>query len=111
VFPLSPPSKPEGITMTKEKDVVSSIVEKLINNGAMDEIVLAVLESSLETNFEELEKLSNRKYLEAHHWQDYADCLQYAHACLKVLRHFSVSNYEEEQVRANRYSIKIEELY
>ena len=97
--------------MTREKDVVASIVEKLINNGAMDEIVLAVLESSLETNFEELERLSQRKYLEAHHWQDYADCLQYVHSCIKVLRCFSVSYYTEEQERANEYSLKIEELY
>jgi hypothetical protein len=97
--------------MTREKDAVASIVEKLIDNGAMDEIVLAVLESSLETNFEELEKLSQRKYLEAHHWQDYADCLQYAHSCIKVLRCFSVDYYTEEQVRANEYSLKIEELY
>jgi hypothetical protein len=97
--------------MTREKDVVASIVEKLINNGAMDEIVLAVLESSLETTFEELERLSQRKYLEAHHWQDYADCLQYVHSCIKVLRCFSVNDYTEEQVRANEYSLKIEELY
>ena len=97
--------------MTREKDAVTSIVEKLINNGAMDEIVLAVLESSLETNFEELEKLSQRKYLEAHHWQDYADCLQYVHSCIKVLRYFSMNDYTEEQVRANEYSLKIEELY
>jgi hypothetical protein len=96
--------------MTREKDLVAPIVEKLINNGAMDEIVVAVLESSLETNFEELEKLSQRKYLEAHHWQDYADCLQYVHSCIKVLRCFSVDYYTEEQDRANYYSLKIEEL-
>lgn len=97
--------------MLREREVLTNIVDKLINTGAMDELVVAVLEDALESNFEELEKLTQRKYLEAHHWQDYADCITFSQACIKVLRYFTTDNYEAEQVLANRYSLKITELY
>lgn len=97
--------------MLKEREVLTNIVDKLINTGAMDELVLAVLEDALETSFEELERLSAKKYLEAHHWQDYADNLQFVHSCIKVLRYFSVDYYDAEQVKANEYSLKLEEIY
>lgn len=95
----------------KEEDVIGVIVKKLIDNGAIDELVVATLESALDTAFWDLEHLCNKEYLQAHHWQDYADNLQFAHSCIKVLRYFSLNEYTEEQVKANQYSLKIEELY
>lgn len=97
--------------MSDLNKIISSIVKRLIDNGTMDELVVAVLEDALESNFEELEKLTQRKYLEAHHWQDYADCITFVQGCLKVLRYFTVDNYEAEQVKANNYSLKLMELY
>jgi hypothetical protein len=97
--------------MNREPEVVAQIVEKIINNGVLDELVVASLENALDLAFEDLERLSNKKYLEAHHWQDYAENLQFAHSCIKVLRWFSCVMYDQEQVRANQYSLKIEELY
>lgn len=97
--------------MNREPEVVAQIVEKIINNGVLDELVVASLENALDLAFEDLERLSNKKYLEAHHWQDYAENLQFAHSCIKVLRWFTCVMYDQEQVRANQYSLKIEELY
>lgn len=97
--------------MNREPEVVAQIVEKIINNGVLDELVVASLENALDLAFEDLERLSNKKYLEAHHWQDYAENLQFAHSCIKVLRWFSCVMYDQEQVKANQYSLKIEELY
>lgn len=91
--------------------ITSSIVKRLIDNGTMDELVAAVLEDALESNFQDLEKLTQRKYLEAHHWQDYADCITFSQACIKVLRYFTIDNYEAEQVKANHYAMKLMELY
>jgi hypothetical protein len=97
--------------MDREREAVETLVASIINNGVIDDLVVAALENALDTAFEELERLSKRKYLEAHHWQDYAENLQFAHSCIKVLRSFSVSHYDQEQVKANQYSLKIEELY
>lgn len=97
--------------MDREREAVETLVASIINNGVIDDLVVAALENALDTAFEELERLSKRKYLEAHHWQDYAENLQFAHSCIKVLRSFSVSQYDQEQVKANQYSLKIEELY
>lgn len=97
--------------MNREPEVVAQIVEKIINNGVLDELVVASLENALDLAFEDLERLSNKKYLEAHHWQDYAENLQFAHSCIKVLRWFTCVMYDQEQVKANQYSLKIEELH
>jgi hypothetical protein len=97
--------------MTKERDVAVKVVDKLICSGAMDELVAASLETILEDNFEELEKLSKKPYLEAHHWQDYADCLTVGNACVRLLQYLSTSRYDTEQQRLNEFSLKIQELY
>lgn len=97
--------------MNREPEVVAQIVEKIINNGVLDELVVASLENALDLAFEDLERLSNKKYLEAHHWQDYAENLQFAHSCIKVLRWFTCVMYDQEQVKANQYSLKLETIY
>lgn len=97
--------------MDREREAVETLVASIINNGVIDDLVVAALENALDSSFEELERLSKRKYLEAHHWQDYAENLQFVHSCIKVLRWFSINHYDQEQVRANQYSLKIEELY
>ncbi len=97
--------------MNREPEVVAQIVEKIINNGVLDELVVASLENALDLAFEDLERLSNKKYLEAHHWQDYAENLQFAHSCIKVLRWFTCVMYDQEQVKANQYSLKFQEIY
>lgn len=96
--------------MTREHEVLTSLVKSLIDNGTLDQIVIAVLEDALDSAFQEMGKICQRKYLEAHHWQDYADSLQFAHACIKVLRYFSLDGYEKEDQIAKEYSLCIEEL-
>lgn len=97
--------------MTREREAVETLISSIINNGVLDDLVVAALETSLDSAFDELEHLSKKKYLEAHHWQDYAENLQYAHSCIKVLRWFSCDLYDEQQVKANRYSLQLEGIY
>jgi hypothetical protein len=94
--------------MNKEEELLTDMVRKLIHNGVIDELVAAALESSLQTNFDELEALSKRRYLEAHHWQDYADCLTFSRACIQVLRYFTVNDYLTESKTLKEYSVKLE---
>ena len=96
--------------MTKEHEVLTKLVKSMIDNGTLDQIVIAVLEDSLDSAFQDMGRICQRKYLEAHHWQDYADSLQFAHACIKVLRYFSLDDYEKEGQIAKEYSLRIEEL-
>jgi len=97
--------------MSREEPVVYKIVKRLIDDGTLDELVMGVIEGSLDSAFEELEALSNKAYLQAHHWQDYADNLQFARASLVVLRYYSTDSYEAEQRRVSGYSLKLEEFY
>lgn len=97
--------------MTREREAIETLIVSIINNGVIDDLVVAALETSLDSAFEELERLSKKKYLEAHHWQDYAENLQFAHSCIKVLRWFSCDLYDEQQVKANQYSLKLETIY
>jgi hypothetical protein len=97
--------------ITKEREAVEALVTSIVNNGVLDELVVAALETALDSSFEELERLYKKKCLDAPQWQDYAENLQFVHACLKVLRWFSMNLYDQEQVKANTYSLKIEELY
>lgn len=99
-----------GVGASREAEVLTNLVKSMINNGTLDQIVVAVLEDSLDSAFEEMGKICQRKYLEAHHWQDYTDSLLYAHACIKVLRYFSLDSYEKEDKIAKEYSLRIEEL-
>ncbi len=94
--------------MTKPRDILGDIVKNLVDNGTLDNIVVAVLEESLESAFEDLDRLHKLKYFEAYQWQDYVDNLQFANACILVLRHFSINHYEAEQVTANKYSLLLE---
>jgi hypothetical protein len=96
--------------MSREQETLTGIVKSLIDNGAMDQIVIAVLEDALETALEDLDKLSRKEYLQAHQWQDYADSLQFSHACIKVLRYFSLDGYESEQYRVDEFSLLLQEL-
>lgn len=97
--------------MTREREAIETLIVSIINNGVIDDLVVAALETSLDSAFEELERLSKKKYLEAYHWQDYAENLQFAHSCIKVLRWFSCDLYDEQQVKANRYSLQLEGIY
>lgn len=97
--------------MTREREAIETLIVSIINNGVIDDLVVAALETSLDSAFEELERLSKKKYLEAYHWQDYAENLQFAHSCIKVLRWFSCDLYDEQQVKANQYSLKLETIY
>lgn len=96
--------------MSREQETLTGIVKSLIDNGTMDQIVIAVLEDALDTALEDLDKLSKREYLQAHQWQDYADNLQFSHACIKVLRYFSLDGYESEQYRVDEFSLLLQEL-
>lgn len=96
--------------MTKEKEVIGRIVTKWVESGAADEIVVAILETSLEDNLAELERLNQRKYLEAHHWQDYADCLTASKSMVRVLQYFTVNHYYEEENLVHYYAQRLEVL-
>jgi hypothetical protein len=94
--------------MRKEEELLGNIVKKLIHNGALDHLVAAVIEDSLGDCLESLEKLCQRKYLEAHHWQDYADALSAADAMIRVLQYFAGNLYIEEENKVHYYSQRLE---
>lgn len=96
--------------MTKEKEALTHLVKRLLDDGSVDTLVVAVLESSLEDALADLERLSDKKYLEAHHCQDFVEGLSFANACLKVLRWFSLNRYDSEQLAVNKYTMKIQEV-
>lgn len=92
-------------------DILARVTKKLLDNGAMDEIAVAVLEEALETAFTDLDTLSEKHHFEAHHWQDYAYNLSFAHACIRVLRYFTVSDYCAEESKAIYFSNLMEDRF
>lgn len=101
----------KNLEESKETKVVTKLVRKLIDNSAIDEVVLAVVESALDSVFDDLATLSKRKYLEAHHWQDYLECLQNGKAFIRTLQYFSTNWYEKEQKLLDEYGLKLQEYY
>ena len=94
----------------REEEAVFTIVKKMLDNGAIDELVIATLESALNTAFDELRNLESRPYLEPHHWQDWADSVEFAFAAIKVLQYFSTDQYESELEEALHYSKELRVL-
>ena len=83
--------------MNKEEAAVTKIVKSLINNGAMDEFLVATLEVALEDNLADLERLSKKKTLQVHEFADYAHNIEFSKAAIKVLQYFSTNFYQQEE--------------
>lgn len=96
--------------MSKEEKLLGGIVKKLVDNGALDELVVAVLEGALEGALEDLDKLTKRPYMEAHHWMNYVDGIRFSRAAIRVLQYFSTNYYDKEQTLVDQYALKIEEV-
>jgi hypothetical protein len=92
--------------MSKEEAVVTKIVKSLIDNGAMDEFLVATLEAALEDNLADLERLSKKKTLQVHEFADYAHSIEFSKAAIKVLEYFSTNYYPLEEELVLEYEEK-----
>jgi hypothetical protein len=99
-------AREKGLIMSKEEAVVTKIVKSLINNGAMDEFLVATLEAALEDNLADLERLSKKKTLQVHEFADYAHNIEFSKAAIKVLQYFSTNFYRQEEDLVLEYEEK-----
>ena len=79
--------------MNKEEAVVTKLVRSLLDNGAMEGVLVAILEAALEDNLADLERLSKKKTLQVHEFADYAHNIEFSKAAIKVLQYFSTDHY------------------
>jgi len=96
--------------ISKEEKLLGGIVKKLVDNGTLDDLVVAVLEGALEDALEDLDKLTKKPYMEAHHWMDYVNGIRFSRAAIRVLQYFSTHYYDKEQTLVDQYSLKVEEI-
>jgi hypothetical protein len=97
--------------MNKEMQMITRIAEKLYDKGALDEVLVVLLETALEDNLRTLQELSEKDALKVHEFQDYVDALDLSKAIIKVLRYFTTDQYSEEEVEvleyANKYMLEV----
>lgn len=88
------------------------IMEPFLHTDFGDEFLIAKLECSMKVSFEWLEWQSQSPALmDDLVFQDFVDNIAYVRACIKVLQWFSINDYTEETVRANKYSLVLEERF
>lgn len=91
--------------------LAEKLTKGILESGLLEEVVVDVLEDNLRINFAELSRLSEKEYLGAGEHQDYISCLEFVRACITILDYFTINDYTEQQVEANRYSLKLEEWF
>jgi len=92
--------------MSKEEAVVTKLVRSLLDNGAMEGVLVAILEAALEDNLADLERLSKKKTLQVHEFADYAHSIEFSKAAIKVLQYFSTNFYRQEEDLVMMYEEK-----
>jgi hypothetical protein len=92
--------------MNKEMQMITRIAEKLYDKGALDEVLVVLLETALEDNLRTLQELSEKDALKVHEFQDYVDALDFSKAIIKVLRYFTTDQYSEEEAEVLEYADK-----
>lgn len=90
---------------------IKDLMEPLLHTDFGDEFLIAKLEGSMQVSFDWLEGQSQRLPMDDLVFQDFVDNVAYVRACIKVLQWFSINDYTEETVRANKYSLVLEERF
>lgn len=89
---------------------IKEFMEPFLHTDFGDEFLVAKLEDSMWFSFDWLEHHSQGP-LNDLVFQDFVDNIAYVRACIKVLQWFSINDYTEETVRANKYSLILEERF
>jgi hypothetical protein len=90
---------------------VKDLMEPLLHTDFGDEFLIAKLEGSMEFSFNWLEWQSQQLPMNDLVFQDFVDNVAYVRACIKVLQWFSIRDYTEETIRANKYSLILEDRF
>lgn len=93
--------------MEKDQKVLTSIVKRLIDNGTMDELILAALETDVEGAFAHLDTINPNGQM----FQDYVEVVSFIRAAIRVMQYYSTNKYEHLTVRVNQYSMKLDGVY
>lgn len=102
--------------MSELKTLREKLAERILDNGALDEIVVVALEDYLDTNLKELNRLLERGLdnLKKHQWDDLKGSLEVSYALIRVLMDYSVSGglrYENDTIFLNNLNDKINLWY
>lgn len=90
---------------------LKDLMEPFLHTDFGDEFLIAKLEGSMQVSFVWLEWQSQQLPMDDLVFQDFVDNVAYVRACIKVLQWFSIKDYTEEIVRANKYSLVLEERF
>ena len=90
---------------------LKDLMEPFLHTDFGDEFLIAKLEGSMQVSFVWLEWQSQQLPMDDLVFQDFVDNVAYVRACIKVLQWFSINDYTEEIVRANKYSLILEERF
>ena len=89
------PHLTEESQVTKEDKAVEKIVRKIINNGTGDDLVAAVLETSLDSIVEDLVELTQKFPLEGYQAQDFSDHIENGRALVGALEYYTTDSYRD----------------
>lgn len=79
----------------KKEVVLQKIIKGMINNGTGDDLVVAVLETSLDTITESLVSLTQEFPLADFQMQDFLENIEDGRAIITVLKYFTVGCYSD----------------
>lgn len=89
------PHLTEESQVTKEDKAVEKVVRKIINNGTGDDLVAAVLETSLDSIVEDLVELTQKFPLEGYQAQDFSDHIENGRALVGALQYYTSDSYSD----------------
>lgn len=93
--------------MKKDEEILTSIVKSLIDNGTMDDLIVACLETEVESSFAYLDTISPN----GGRFQDYVENVAFIRAAIRVMQYYTMNKYEHLTVRVNQYSMKLDGVY
>lgn len=95
--------------MTKEDKAIEKIVKKIINNGTGDDLVAAVLETSLDSIVEGLVELTQKFPLEGYQAQDFSDHIENGRALVGALEYYTTDSYSDISSYLNACELLLKE--
>ena len=81
--------------MTKEESALQKVLKKMINNGTGDDLVVAVLGTSLDSIIESLVGLTRKFPLADFQMQDFLHNIEVGRAIITVLKYFTADGYSD----------------
>jgi hypothetical protein len=98
-------SKQEVAAMTK-------VINGMINNGLIDELVVACLTNSIDSCFRHIKSLTEVPGgMQPFHKEDFQDAVDFIRAAVVVLRHYSLDSYQEELKKVNTLALILEDPF